>query len=134
MDVILNGIFFKCLFCKVLMKIVSRESISPDHENKFQNPLLLENDIKGLFQPSSVVDTTSTPFRALFTNNNPLNFNSFIPTNSFSTIKPSNNFFQTPKGNKVMDQSLFFSPESKDLLQTPQNKIFSSGKNDLNNH
>jgi hypothetical protein len=114
------------------MKIVNRESISPDHENKFQNPLLLENEIKGLFQPYSV-ETASTPYRALFTNNNPLNFNSFIPNNEgrvdpFSKIKPSNNFFQTPKGNKVLDQSLFFSPETNREFQTPQAKVIHSGK------
>jgi hypothetical protein len=144
MDILLNGIFFKCCFCKVLTKIVNRESISPEHENRFLNshPLLMENDIKGLFQPNSGFEN-NTPFRNLFnsggtnSNNNLLNFNNFIPGSEratsnligdFNKIKPSNNFFQTPKNIRITDESLFFSPDSSKGFQTPQNRnVFNSG-------
>jgi hypothetical protein len=136
MDVILNGIFFKCCFCKVLMKIVNRESISPDHDSRFLKGVL-ENEIKGLFHPTANVQN-NTPFRNLFggtncsSTNNLLGFNSFIPADNninqnllpdFNKMKPSNNFFQTPKNNKVNDTSFFFSPEQmKDVnFQTPKN-------------
>lgn len=69
MDTLLNGIFFKCFFCKVLTKITHRESVSPEHENTsrllYQNNQInnIDTDIKGLFEPNV---GNNTPTKNLF--------------------------------------------------------------------
>ncbi len=70
MDNLLNSLFFKCFFCKVLTRIVHRESISPEHSNinRFLYNNICENnvdnEIKGLFHPS-VQAENNTPIKNL---------------------------------------------------------------------
>jgi hypothetical protein len=103
MDILLNGIFFKCYLCKVLTKIVHRESISPEHENMNRliynnNPNIsggnnnFDSEIKNLFHPT-LINENNTPMKNLFTgyfnfnnsNNTSLNNNA---NNNFNMTQP----------------------------------------------
>jgi hypothetical protein len=70
MDVLLNGIFFKCFYCKVLNRITSRETITTNIErinnnNNFVRDISDQN-IRGLFQTNQNNDNNIIPINNLF--------------------------------------------------------------------
>ncbi len=105
-NVLLNGNFFKCVSCKVLVKITSTELITPE-ENTFKN------DPSYLFK-SEFADTRTSSYKKLFHNDNYLSFNQFIPDNKKVA---GESFFQTPKNN---NKSTFVSSQD-DIFKTPSN-------------
>lgn len=111
MDNLLSSTFFKCGFCKLLTKIVNRESVTLDD---FKPPVI-DNEIKNLFQNDNIMTPNS-----LFANN-AFMFNSFIPKNTNTSYLENHETYATPKVNRA----LFISPDTRN---SPINR---SGKFDL---
>lgn len=86
MDNLLNGLFFKCFYCKVLTKITNRESVSPENKNFnnmiFQGTPEFDREIKCLFQQNINVEN-NTPMKNLF-NEGVFNPNSIRTVNNFN--------------------------------------------------
>lgn len=89
MDALLNSLFFKCFFCKVLTRIVQRESISPNHSNninRFSNNNTCEAtadyEIKNLFH-QNIYSENNTPMKNLISG--------CFNTTQFNKINPNVN-------------------------------------------
>jgi hypothetical protein len=127
MDLLLNGVFFKCFVCKVLTKIIHRESISPEHENvnrllfKVNDQLCnIDNDVKGLFQPTINMETY-TPMRNLFGPSD-LRFNSTTNTMNIGAMNvPGKILFKSKKDTNIrLNQNLMKNFNQSEGLQTPK--------------
>jgi hypothetical protein len=103
MDNLLSSTFFKCCTCKLLTKIIKRESVTIDDIK----PIPMDSDIKNLFQN----DNRFNPGN-LFTNNSFMfNNNSFIPksNNTMGYLTNNESTFTTPRVNRT----LFISPDTR---------------------
>ena len=105
---LLNGNFFKCVSCKILVKITSSELITPEEQSS-------KNDPSYLFR-NEMADTRTSSYKKLFHSDHYLSFNQFVPTNK-QMINDS--FFQTPKNS---NKSLFVSTQD-DIFKTPSNNL-----------
>jgi hypothetical protein len=128
MDALLNGILFKCFLCKLLTKIVHRDSVSPDNNQMMMNnnyflqrEIINDREIKNLFNNNINLEN-NTPIRNLFYqgigfNNNQMTYCQPLPgQNLMENFNRSegnrfNDILQTPKTISKFDRDLLFSPD-----------------------
>jgi hypothetical protein len=111
MDNLLSSTFFKCCFCKLLTKIVNRESITSDEIKS----ITIDSEIKNLFNNDNIVTLNN-----MFTNNS-FAFNSFMPRNNQSGGYFTNH--ESTYGTQRVNRALFTSPDTRTTI-----KVNSSGK------
>jgi hypothetical protein len=109
-NVLLNGDFYKCASCRVLVKITSTELVTNEEDK-------LKIDPSYLFR-NEFADIKTSSYKKLFQSDNYLSFNQFIPGNS---VQSKETFFQTPKNIKT-ERSIYLTTD-EDIFRTSSNNI-----------
>jgi len=138
MDILLNGLFFKCFFCKTLNKITHRDTVSPEHKNNinsisdfsqeirevdklFNKNLMNETPVKSLFMNQNVINPEICRELSNLINKSPINQNLIRNFNNLGEVNTNFNQSQslllTPKNYSKFSNNLHFSPDEK--FQTP---------------